>query len=520
MKGVIYARYSSDNQREESIEGQIRENTAFADKNGIEIVGTYIDRAFSAKTDNRPDFQKMIKDSAGKAFDVVIVWKLDRFARDRYDSAFYKRALRKNGVRVVSATEAISDGPDGILLESLLEGVAEYYSAELAEKTIRGMTDNALACKSNGSIPLGYVTDQEKHFQIDPLYAPIIVEIFQKYINGYTMKEIVDDLQARGIRNRKGAVISENVVSNILRNRRYLGEYRFRDTVIPNGIPAIVPEELFDAVQRRMESNKKAPARHKAEEEYLLSTKLFCGKCQRMMAGESGKRRDDTVYRYYKCSGVKRKLGCDKKTVRKTWIEDLVIAEIKKIVYDDALIEQLADDVMKLQETENMVVPVLKNQLAEVEKGIENLLNAIMMGICGESTKNKMAELESRKSELQIQIAKEELGKPMVSREIIVFWFHKFRTFDTNRLEHRRKFIDAFVNAIFLYDDKLVITFNYKNGTKTVTFAELEESGIISDMDSTGEPKKSRLPFGSLLFLSFVSFGSIQLPLCATPIGC
>jgi len=166
----------------------------------------------------------------------------------------------------------------------------------------------------------------------------------------------------------------------------------------------------------------------------------------------------------------------------------LVIAEIKKIVYDDALIEQLADDVMKLQEVENMVVHVLKNQLAEVEKGIENLLNAIMMGICGESTKNKMAELESRKSELQIQIAKEELGKPMVSREIIVFWFHKFRTFDTNIFEHRRKFIDAFVNAIFLYDDKLVITFNYKNGTKTVTFAELEESGIISDMNSTGDP--------------------------------
>ena len=208
-----------------------------------------------------------------------------------------------------------------------------------------------------------------------------------------------------------------------------------------------------------------------------------------MMEGESGKRRDDTVYRYYKCSGVKRKLGCDKKTVRKTWIEDLVIAEIKKIVYDDALIEQLADDVMKLQESENTVVPVLKNQLAEVEKGIENLLNAIMMGICGESTKNKMAELEARKSELQIQIAKEELGKPKVSREIVVFWFHKFRTFDTNILEHRRKFIDAFVNAIFLYDDKLVITFNYKNGTKTVTFAELEATGIISDITSMGEPK-------------------------------
>lgn len=129
MTGVIYARYSSDNQREESIEGQLRECRAFAEKSGIEIVGTYIDRAFSARTDNRPDFQKMIKDSSGRKFEFVIVWKLDRFARDRYDSAHYKSILRKNGVKVLSATEKISDGSEGILMEAVLEGMAEYYSA-------------------------------------------------------------------------------------------------------------------------------------------------------------------------------------------------------------------------------------------------------------------------------------------------------------------------------------------------------------------------------------------------------
>ena len=116
-------------------------------------------------------------------------------------------------------------------------------------------------------------------------------------------------------------------MSNILQNRRYLGEYIFRDIVIPNGIPRIISQELFDRVQELRETNKKAPARHKAEEEYLLSTKLFCGKCKRMMAGESGKRRDEAVYRYYKCSGVKRKLGCDKKTVRKSWIEGIVVED-------------------------------------------------------------------------------------------------------------------------------------------------------------------------------------------------
>lgn len=172
MKGVIYARYSSDNQREKSIDGQIRECKAFAEQNGIDIVGNYIDRAFSAKSDNRPDFQRMIKESSSKAFDVVIVCKLDRFARDRYDSAYYKRVLRKNGVKVVSATEAISEGAEGILLESLLEGVAEYYSVELAEKTLRGMTENALNCKVNGSVPLGLWQPRTDTIRLIPYTLP------------------------------------------------------------------------------------------------------------------------------------------------------------------------------------------------------------------------------------------------------------------------------------------------------------------------------------------------------------
>ena len=163
MKGVIYARYSSDSQREESIEGQLRECKAFAEKNDIQIVETYIDRALSARTDRRPDFQRMIGDSAAKNFDAVIVWKLDRFARDKFDSAYYKRILKNNGAKVISATEAISDGAEGILLESILEGMAEYYSAELSEKIIRGLTENALKCKyKGGTLPLGYVIDSEQ----------------------------------------------------------------------------------------------------------------------------------------------------------------------------------------------------------------------------------------------------------------------------------------------------------------------------------------------------------------------
>ena len=197
MKAVIYARYSSDNQREESIEGQIRECTAFAEKNGITILRHYIDRAFSAKTDNRPEFQNMIKDSSQGLFEMVLVWKLDRFSRNRYDSAHYKAILKKNNVKVVSATEKISEGSEGILMESILEGFAEYYSADLSEKIVRGMTENALKHKYNGGgKTIGYVIDKDQCFQIDPLTAPLVLEAYKRYDKGATMKEIRLDERA------------------------------------------------------------------------------------------------------------------------------------------------------------------------------------------------------------------------------------------------------------------------------------------------------------------------------------
>lgn len=122
----------------------------------------------------------MIKDSGKRLFDMVIVWKLDRFARNRYGSARYKAGLKKNGVKVASATEIISEGAEGIILESVFEGYAEYYSADLSEKVIRGMTDNALKCKFNGGTkPVGYVIDEEQHFQLDPLTAPFVLEVFK-----------------------------------------------------------------------------------------------------------------------------------------------------------------------------------------------------------------------------------------------------------------------------------------------------------------------------------------------------
>ena len=280
MKAVIYARYSCDHQREESIDGQLRECKEFAQKQEYLIVGSYIDRAMSAKTDNRPQFQQMIKDSAKGGFDIIIVWKLDRFARNRYDSAHYKSILRRNGVKVVSATEVISEGAEGIILESVLEGYAEYYSAELSEKVIRGLTENALKCQYNGRpVPVGYVIDETKHYQLDPTTAPFVKDAFEMYASGKMVKDIYEYLNSKGVKTSYGKPMNKTNTTAILRNTKYRGQYCCRDIKIENGVPRIVSDELFEAVQRRLNKNQISRSRFKAKHEYFLSSKMVCSDC-------------------------------------------------------------------------------------------------------------------------------------------------------------------------------------------------------------------------------------------------
>ena len=487
MTAVIYARYSSDNQREESIEGQIRECTAYAEKNGITIVKHYIDRAISAKTDNRPEFQQMIKDSDKKLFDIVLVWKLDRFARNRYDSARYKTQLKKNGVKLMSATEIISEGPEGIILESVLEGYAEYYSADLAEKVVRGQTENILKGRCNGGRgTFGYTLDSERKFHIDPLTSPFVLESFKKYNEGSTMKEIRDWLNENGIKNPVGGAFTYNSVEHMLKNRRYIGELKFRDVIVPDAIPPIIPLELFEDVQEKIAKNKKAPARRKAEDDYLLTTKLFCGYCGALMFGESGTSRTGEVHRYYKCATAKKHKGCKKKTVRKQWLEDLVVNQTMQLVKDDAAMESIIAKVMELQNKENTNIPLYEKQLRDAESGIQNMLNAIQAGILTSSTKERLEQLEETKRELEARIAEEKLAKPKVTEEFIRFWLLRFRKLDMSLKDQRQALVDTFINAIYLYDDKVLITFNYKEGTQTVTFGEAVEvasEGNGSDLD-------------------------------------
>ena len=489
MNAVIYARYSSDSQREESIEGQLRECREYAERNNMTIVGTYIDRALSAKTADRPEFQHMIKDSAKELFEIVLVWKLDRFSRDRYDSAHYKHILKKNGVKVISAKEHISEGPEGIILEAMLEGYAEFYSAELSEKIHRGQKENALKGKNNGGgVPLGYLLDKKaQKLVIDPTTAPLVVEVFEKYADGKSVRSIVEDFNARGLKTKRGQPFNINSFSSLLKNRKYIGEYRYQDVVIEGGVPAIVPEDLFNRVQERMEKNRHAPAMAKAKEDYLLTTKLFCGKCERMMVGESGKSHTGAMHYYYKCSGAKRLKDCDKKAVRKDWIERVVVHLTMQRVMDEEKINRLIDAILVMQEQEDTTTPALRSQLAETESSIGNILKAIEQGIFTPSTKQRLDELEARKEEILVNIQTAELQKPKLTREQMTAWFEQFRHGDPANRDFQKRLIDTFVNAVYVFDDKLVLTYNYQHGTQTISLDEIA-SALGSDFDGATPP--------------------------------
>ena len=286
-----------------------------------------------------------------------------------------------------------------------------------------------------------------------------------------------------------------------MKNRKYIGEYRYQDVVIPGGVPAIVPQELFDRVQARIARNKRAPAMSKADEAFLLTTKLFCGKCGRLMVGESGTSHTGKKHYYYKCGSAKRKTGCTKKAVKKDWIENLVVERTMQMIFDDTMLNAIASMVLDVQARENTSLPVLKAQLAQTEQGIQNMLNAMQQGIFTVSTKQRLEELEATKERLTVSILQEELQKPHLSKEQILFFLQRFRAIDTTKPEQRQRLIDSFVNAVYVYDDKIILTFNYQDGTETITLDDINGS----DLEAGCPPKRGRNQLVSASFLLTVS---------------
>ena len=489
MKAVIYARYSSDNQREESIEGQVRECQSFAERKGYTVIRTYIDRALSGtRADNRPEFQQMISDSTLREFQYVIVWKIDRFSRDKFDSVKYKYALKSSGVSVISATEPIDGSPEGQMMESVFEGISVYYIKDLAQKTSRGMTENAIKGKFNGgTLTFGYTIDENHHFQLDPVNAPIVLDVFTRYSEGETIRSILEGINSKMSNN--GRKFTYHFLNWMLNNRRYLGEYKFQDTINNEAIPPIVTQELFDKCQHRLNVNKhKAGSFKNNKEKYLLTGKIFCGNCGATISGISGTGKCKSIYRYYKCMNVK-KHKCSKKPVHKEMIENIVLNAAMDIFKDKALIRKISKACFDLQSKESPMLPALKRRLRENQKEIKNLMNAIKAGIVLKTTKSELEKLEGEQEQLETNIAMEKLVKPVIPQEKIQAWLMNFAAADLSNQSQKQKIIDIFVNSVYVYDDRVVIFFNYKDGERCIDFSVVSDSGNPEDAVNSNKKK-------------------------------
>ena len=489
-EGVIYARYSSHSQRDVSIEQQVKACKLFAERHGIQVLNVYEDRALTGTNDKRPGFQQMIHDAKKGLWNYVIVYTLDRFARDRYDSAVYKRQLKDCGVKVLSAMENISDDPTGVLMESLLEGLAEYYSKELSRKIRRGMEDNASKCLVNGSLPLGFIRGADGRYAIEESEAEIVRDIFRRVKDGVKMSEIISDLNNRRIPTKKGKPWNKSSFNSLLSNERYTGVYIYGDTRIPGGIPQIISPELFNSVQCRLhhKSNPRrsdAPLRRRRDNSiYLLTGKLFCGKCKSPMVGISGKSQGANPYYYYACKGKRLEHSCNKKNVRREHIERFIATALRDTMLTDKAIHVLSEAAVSYQDhiSANSELQSLQKQLADVNNSIKNLISAMEAGIFSTSTQSRLVELENQQLDLTrlISVAQEESDHRITADEITAT-LRLFQNGDVDDKDYQEALIDTFLVAAYVYDNKVRFIFNLGGSKK-----ELEVPFDIDDIEFSG----------------------------------
>ncbi len=475
---VIYARFSpGPRQTEQSIEGQVRDCKEYAEKNGLKIVDIYADRHISGSDfENRNDFNRLISDCEKMQFKYVITWKVDRFGRDREEIALNKVKIKQYGVKLLYAKESIPDGPEGIILEGLLESLAEYYIADLRQKVKRGQRESAIKGFVNGGGRAYGYDVIDKKLAINDVEASVVLKAFQMWDAGYTAPEICKEFTSLGMFRRNGKPFTPSTVYHILRNPKYVGVYYYDDIAIP--CPQIVPVELFQSCHSKFKTRIGQAASYKAAEKYLFSLKMHCGICGDMMVGESGYGKAGKRYTYYKCATRKRKGGkCELRTFRKDYIEELVVKHTIEDVLKDDVMEYIADRVMEIQEknTINYVLNGLRKQYAEAEKGRNNIMKAIEAGIITDSTKDRLLELEGQLSELTVLIAKEEIQLPPLTHDHILFWLEQFRDGDIADPAFVEKLCDVFVHDVICYNEKVVIIYNFSdaNNNHSVRFTDV-----------------------------------------------
>jgi len=477
-RAVIYARYSAGaNQTDQSIEGQLRVCKQYIENKGLSYTGHYADRHISGKTDKRPEFQRMISDAESGSFDVLVVYSTDRFSRNKYDSAIYKKRLAELGIKIYYAAENIPDGPEGVLMESLMEGWAQYYSEELSRKIKRGMHESEMKAKYLGGFgwPPGYRITPERDFEIDEAAAPHVVEVYKMYLAGRTYADISRYLCRNGIKTRAGNIYSTGAVKRLLTNKLYIGTYAHGEVVIEDAVPRILDDKLFYEVQKKMKKNERPQVRRG---DFLLSGKLYCAACGGKMTGISGTSRTGDLHYYYTC-----KNGKCRKPIVKDKLENFIVEQVREVFTSPSEFEALADKVFALQSEKNASQDdsaALKKRLQSVSRQISNITNAIASKSDSPALLEKLSELEVQKEDLRMEIATTKKG-PTLSREAIEAGLKVFLDgfyFDDEETSKKR-ILEAFIHKVVLSDSSVIVQFNVGDdaeGLKTTELIEFDQS--------------------------------------------
>ena len=482
VRAVLYARYSSDNQRAESAHAQIRAARAYCDRYGYTVIREFVDEEISGKTDKRPDFQRMIAFVRAGEADVVVVHKVDRWARNRYDAAHYRHLVKKAGARVEYVEQRIDGSPESVILESVLDGMAEYYSLNLAAEVMKGKRETALAGKWNGGTPpLGYrVVDG--FLVVDETEAAAVRKIFEMKASGEGYGPIIDELNRAGFRTKRGGPFGKNSLHDILVNRKYVGVFSFgrvrtdrdgkRNThqdsenfiELPGGVPAIITPELWAKVQERIQADKVQAGRYSARETYLLSGKVRC-ECGSAMNGSRGTNQKGIVFPYYRCSNAHGKRACSAGKVGRDWLEKLVSDALDVEVCSPGAADRLVTAVTVWQSVvarEHLEeIKALEARKADADRRVQRLLEAIEEGTLPASTvRSRFDEMRERIATADDRLAeiKAASNRIYLTEEQIRAIFDRWSS-NENSPPDRRALIDTFIDHVLVTKDQVLIKF-------------------------------------------------------------
>lgn len=476
-----YCRYSTDKQ-ELSNEQQIKICQEYADSHGYKLVKEHIycEEGITGTDDERPEYNRMLKEIEVFRPVVVIVWNYDRLARKNVEFTRVLEWMRLHGVRTISVTEPTTGNPVVDMYITGLSGIrAELFVMQLSENVTRGMSHRAENGLYNGAPILGYVGKAKYPYMIDEETAPIVQRIFREYVEvGIAKQQIADGLNAAGLRYITGKPFAISSISHVLANRAYIGEYKWGDYTIPDAIPRLIDDDIFKAAQERTELNSRggAGARRKLHPDQImdfeLSNHAFCGYCESTVHGKSGTGKSGNVYYYYVCKSYKKHKKCELKPKRKELLEAIVDDVYEEIIqqpyYRILLAKYCHNQYQEQNAGSEAYIASLEAKKAASERKLKNIIRTIEDIGYSSSLSARVRELET---EIQAQDDAIEAEKRRKQSGPQFGTILKF--FDS--MVDKKAFKWDFIDRVVVYNDKLVIMFKFTDDPKEVRLDEMAE---------------------------------------------